>query len=318
MTSKIAGTMADSPSLVDQRSSLISSRQAAEILGVHESSVKRWCNAGRLQTSRTSGGHRRIDFEDLLEFARREQTPTHLEPFAPHEFGVWRAGELSSHGDFSEIRDLYFDALLAGDSNLAGGLLRYTVSRGAALVDILQYVIGGSLKRIGSAWTKTDIDTGDEHRMSGHIHDGIELLRHSFRPDGIARLEYDPDKIAVVGCPSGETHVLGAMMVRAILESSGWNVIYLGADTPAEDFVAQQSKFNASVVCISVVPPRGVATAARIVSALSQLDPDCSFEIVFGGGSRPSDLSGLSARANRPVHWFDTLPGFARWLGSRN
>lgn len=308
-------------SLADQDASWVSSRQAAEILGVHESSVKRWCNADRLPTSRTAGGHRRIAFDDLLEFARREDMRTDLEPFNPGEFDVWRAGELSQHGDFSELADRYYEALLEGDSTRANNLLRYTAARGAKMVDILQYVTAGALKRIGNAWSMTDIDTGDEHRMSAHIHDGIEMLRHTFRSSDQEHPDRDATtdrKVAVVGCPSGETHVLGAMMVRAVLESNGWNVIYLGGDTPIEDFVAQQSKFGATAVCISIVPPRGVATAARLVSALSQLDPEGTFDIVLGGGARPSDLSGLSSRANRKVHWFDTLPGFARWVGGHN
>lgn len=302
---------------VDQET-WISSRQAADILGVHESSVKRWCNASRLSTNRTAGGHRRIAFHDLLEFARAEEMKTDLEPFAPLEFDVWRAGELAGHGDFSQFAERYFEALLEGNATVANSLLRYAAARGASLVDILQYVIAASLRRIGSAWTKTDIDTGDEHRMSAQIQDGIEMLRHAFRPAGTAGPIGQSNRVAVVGCPSGETHVIGAVMVRAMLESSGWSVIYLGGDTPVEDFVAQQAKFNASVVCISIVPPRGVATAARVVSAISQLDANGSFEIVLGGGSRPSDISALATRANRPVHWFDTLPGFDRWISERN
>ncbi|MEM1271970.1 MAG: helix-turn-helix domain-containing protein, partial [Bacteroidota bacterium] len=50
-------------------STSISTRQASDLLGVHESSVKRWCNAGDLGCEYTHGGHRRIPLAELLRFA---------------------------------------------------------------------------------------------------------------------------------------------------------------------------------------------------------------------------------------------------------
>jgi molybdopterin-binding protein len=39
--------------------------QVAELLGVSVDTVRRWCDEGRLRTTRSSGGHRLIDGEDL-------------------------------------------------------------------------------------------------------------------------------------------------------------------------------------------------------------------------------------------------------------
>lgn len=42
--------------------------QAAELLGVSVDTVRRWADAGRLQTRRSSGGQRLIDGADLARF----------------------------------------------------------------------------------------------------------------------------------------------------------------------------------------------------------------------------------------------------------
>jgi molybdopterin-binding protein len=43
--------------------------QAAELLGVSVDTVRRWADAGRIETVRTTGGHRLIDGVSLAEFA---------------------------------------------------------------------------------------------------------------------------------------------------------------------------------------------------------------------------------------------------------
>jgi molybdopterin-binding protein len=41
------------------------SSQVAELLGVSPDTVRRWCDEGRLDSTRTSGGHRHISGRDL-------------------------------------------------------------------------------------------------------------------------------------------------------------------------------------------------------------------------------------------------------------
>ena len=50
----------------------ISTRQASHLLGVHESSVKRWCNAEELACWHTPGGHRRIPITAVVDFAEEQ------------------------------------------------------------------------------------------------------------------------------------------------------------------------------------------------------------------------------------------------------
>lgn len=48
-----------------ERQTWITLRTAAELLGVSESTVRRWADAGEVRSYRTGGGHRRILEEDL-------------------------------------------------------------------------------------------------------------------------------------------------------------------------------------------------------------------------------------------------------------
>lgn len=55
--------MGDEPT--PQRQTWLTLRAASELLGVSESTIRRWADAGEIRSYRTGGGHRRILEEDL-------------------------------------------------------------------------------------------------------------------------------------------------------------------------------------------------------------------------------------------------------------
>ncbi len=60
-------TSQNEPRPVRRRSRWVSLARACEILGVNESTVRRWADSGEIQVFRTPGGHRRFDEAELQE-----------------------------------------------------------------------------------------------------------------------------------------------------------------------------------------------------------------------------------------------------------
>ena len=73
--------------------SLLTSKKASEILGVHDSTVKRWCNQGELSSQATKGGHRRISWDDLMNFAKQQKIAHPFNDFGAKSFEVYSAKE---------------------------------------------------------------------------------------------------------------------------------------------------------------------------------------------------------------------------------
>jgi methanogenic corrinoid protein MtbC1 len=88
------------------------------------------------------------------------------------------------------------------------------------------------------------------------------------------RLRVPPSsgRLAVVSCTPGELHALGAQMVADFLEGEGWEVLALGAATPAADLAELVDDEQPDMVAISTAVADNLDAAAEMLARLRQLD----------------------------------------------
>jgi methanogenic corrinoid protein MtbC1 len=79
-------------------------------------------------------------------------------------------------------------------------------------------------------------------------------------------------RLAVVTGSPEERHALGVQMVADFLESDGWEVLNLGASTPARDLAGMADRERPDVVALSTATPAGLPGAAEAVAALRELE----------------------------------------------
>lgn len=290
----------------------VSTREASELLGVHESSIKRWCNAGALGCTHTPGGHRRIPVDALVEFAQTRTHPLPLLPFGAEAAAVWAgAAEARQRGAFDELAALCYAWLDRHETLLPGALLRYLLDAGFPLARLFDDLLSPVMQRVGEGYAAGRLAAGDVHRMTQIARETLIELRSTVREAPGA----SPRPVAVVGCARNEQHELGALMVRLLLEARGWQVVYLGPDVPTEEFAAQQRKQGATLVCIWIAPPHGTAEAQSTLRLLRQIAaPDHPYRLALGG-----PIGGEVEKAPGPlaeVHVFRRITTFTRWLSA--
>ena len=61
----------------------------------------------------------------------------------------------------------------------------------------------------------------------------------------LADARADVRGIAVLACAPGEHHEIGLLMLAILLRADGWQVAYLGADTPMADAAALAERIAA-------------------------------------------------------------------------
>ena len=258
----------------------VSTRQAARILNVHESSIKRWCNDGQLDARLTQGGHRRLPFGQVLEFARSQKIESPILSFAPYELRVWRSVQDATRGKFEDAVSLLFSATAENRESFAQQLTTLLLESGVEVGPLFDKLFGPVLREIGDQWLAGRVSTGDEHRMTQILSDCIATVRNR-RP-----IVASTKPNALVACAPGENHELGALMVRAALEHNGWQTVYLGRNAPTEDIANQQRRWDVRLVCVSFIPPHGPADAQMLVRALARsYDNENPYSLAIGGGT---------------------------------
>lgn len=303
---------------MESSSSYVSTRQAAEILGVHESSVKRWCNAEEIACDFTPGGHRRFQVDHLVAFGRAQMLTSPVLALHPYEQDVWSAMEQArTESAYGPLVDILFAWLSDHQAERAAQLLISLYQSGFTLPTLFDTLVAPCMYRIGKRWEHGTLDIGDEHRMTQLVKDALGTLRH-FLHEEAARPEAGQNgaehPVAILGCGRNEEHELGALMTRLVLEGEGWDVLYLGPNVPTEEFARQQQKHGAPLVCVSLSPMRGPADAWGLIRLLAGLyRPTSPYRFAIGG-SRPLLQHDTGDLPFEDVHDFIKLETFVDWL----
>jgi methanogenic corrinoid protein MtbC1 len=238
--------------------------------GVAADTLRKWEQRySILSPTRTSGGQRRYSEVDV---ARVEWLVERLAD-------GYRIGEAAAllggtAGDTSRTPLEHQEALVAAASAADPEVVARLLDQAFALhplVETLTLVVEPALRRIGEAWKAGSLTVAQEHLVSEAVRARIERLLADAR-GGVRGL-------AVLACPPGERHDCGLLMLAVMLRADGWQVAYLGADTPLEDAFDLASRLEARVLCLSATMPEAMATLA------SGLQRRGSFEVVVGGAA---------------------------------
>ncbi len=203
--------------------------------------------------------------------------------------------------DVSEVDDLLGAALQAvadlDAPRLDGLLARASVvlSRPVLRRDLLRPL----LVEVGERWHDGSLRVAHEHMATAVIKAflaGLSLGQAA--PPGAPGL--------VVTTPAGQRHELGALMAASQAVESGWKVLYLGPDLPAEEIALAVQASGARAVLLSLVfPGDDPATMDQLRDLRRFLG--AGVPILAGGRSAASYLTTLVGIDARLLDDFDDL-----------
>ena len=163
------------------------------------------------------------------------------------------------------VRDDYLAALLAGDATRARWLVERAVDGGTDVRDLYLGVLAPALEEVGERWASGELTVAHEHYATAVTGGLLGMLAPRIRvPPTSGRL-------AVVACTPGELHALGAHMVADFLEAEGWEVLALGAATPAADLAALVDDERPDLVALSTSVAHNLDAAADTLRHLREL-----------------------------------------------
>lgn len=148
-------------------------------------------------------------------------------------------------------------------------------------------------EQVGDAWARGDLQVFEEHLYTEQVQNMLRLAINNL-PDGTRE-----PRVLLTTVP-GERHVLGVLMVEALLALRGLRTLSLGAQTPLLDIAAAARAHGAQVVALSFSAAFPVRQLAPVLSELRGL-LDASVRIWIGGAGthRWNDrIKGVERMAN--------------------
>lgn len=173
----------------------------------------------------------------------------------------------------------FLDALLAGDKPRCRALVEQLLDQNVSALSLYVDYFSAALYEIGHRWEHGQISVAVEHLATVIVEDLMAQVFARVARPGLGR------KRAVVFCGADELHQVGGRMVADTLELSGWDVAFLGANTPTEDLVNQVESWNPHLAALSVTLERNLEKAVETLHALHRSRPHL---LLLAGGQAVS------------------------------
>ncbi|MCI2062523.1 MAG: cobalamin-dependent protein [Eubacteriaceae bacterium] len=168
----------------------------------------------------------------------------------------------------------YIGCLLKRDIRGAGRCIMTAVER-LSVKDVYTKIIQEVMYAIGEMWLQGKITVAQEHYCTA----ATQTIVAQVYPR-LIDVPRDKGRV-VIACIGSELHELGARMISDILESEGWDSIFLGAAVPLPDLISVVQEEKPQVCILSVALQQGVLECIETVAALKNEFPDL---IVAVGG----------------------------------
>lgn len=250
------------------RTAKLTTKNVARLLNVSEATVKRWADDGVLASEKTVGGHRRFDIESIAQLRRERNPEGGAVPVATVVQSA--AKPLLSADDFLRL-------ILAGDEVEAGAALVDAYLAHHSLDSIFENIVTQAMHELGDLWLKGSVTVADEHLATRVVLTALQKLRGVIVP-------HEPNGLTAICCGSeDDLHELPVHLVTLILESEGWNVIDLGANTPLFSLQEMVSRQRPQLVCISAREIADLDRTAAEFAQLRRVANKLEAKIVLGG-----------------------------------
>ncbi|MGE3779589.1 MAG: B12-binding domain-containing protein, partial [Pirellulaceae bacterium] len=203
--------------------------------------MKRWCDQGLIETTKTAGGHRRLLLASVLEFLRQQK----FELVRPEVLGLPVTGG-SGERSLQRARSRLLDALLDGDETSALRVLMDLHVAGHRVASICDEVVSAVFTEIGERWACGSADVFQERRACEICSRGLDALRRTL-PAPSAGAPH------ALGCaPDRDPYTLATTAIEVVLTQAGWRATSLGSRIPFPSLERAIVRYQPRLVWLSL------------------------------------------------------------------
>lgn len=253
---------------------LLTSAEAARLLGVGATAIKRWSDSGSLTCIRTPGGHRRFSRSELERLRR----------------GV---SQVDTDQDWSDWLDIL---VRDGGTHLLHARLQTERGRTGSWHRVAVR-LGDLLAEVGRRWADGQLTVIEEHVASAALHRALATVC-----DTIPVAPTAPR--CLLASVEGDVHTLGLSLAELCLREAGWRSEWAGAPTRTSDVTDRVSSGTIDLVALSAsATSTNTHHLAAVVDAMATVCRPEGVGLVLGGSGAWPEPPSYGVR-------FRSLPAF--------
>ncbi len=194
------------------------------------------------------------------------------------------------------------------DFKLAQSATQQAIDAGMSVGDIIGNGLGKGMETIGVRFDKAEIYLPQVVAASKAMEAALGVLK-PLMESGAGALK----GTVVMGTVEGDIHEIGKNVCCAMLRGAGYNVIDLGPDVSAMDFMDAAEENNAQVCGGSALMTTTLESQRELVETIKEMD--APYKAIFGGAPCSQEwcdeigADGYSETANEIIGLVDKLTG---------
>lgn len=234
-------------------------------------------------------GLKPAELEDIKELLAEKQFPREKQDF------LLKVADMVVLGDRENTKNVVKDGL---------------DNQTATAFEILHYGLSPGINVLGVRYERRQIFVPEVLMMVDAMQGAMEIVLPPLKEEIAKKGSLETPGKVVIGVVEGDIHDIGKSIVAALLEAAGFEVIDLGRDVPAEDFVRTAAEQSCQIIAASTLMTPTLEVMEEIEEKLRETGKKGTIKTVIGGGATSKEFAeevGIDAWAKDAVEGVDTI-----------
>ena len=209
-----------------------------------------------------------------------------------------------------EVLQKLFDAVLEGDFDGVKTNVTTALEAGLDPNAILNDGMIAAMREVGVRFEAGDYYVPEMLIAARAMQSGMTLLKPHLQ-----KTEQKSNGRVLMGTVKGDLHDIGKNLVGLMLEGAGYEIIDLGVDVPAEEFVKKAMELKPDIIGMSALLTTTMASMKTTLDALDAAGLRRNIKVIVGGApvteayAQHIEADGFSPDASRAVNLVNELLG---------
>lgn len=192
----------------------------------------------------------------------------------------------------AEPYQVLIDDVFQGNIPAVRSQVRRAAEGGAPPMEIIESGLLKAMNIVGDRFENNEIYVTELLVTARAVHAGLEELKPYMEGDATSAGRI------VIGTVAGDLHDIGKNLLAMLLQATGYEVIDLGVDVSAGDFIAAVNKYRPDAICLSALLTTTVKAMIDTIGALKDAHMRNSVAVIVGGAAVTEEIAtGMGADA---------------------